>query len=241
MLHRNEILTTLLLGNNNIGDNGVKYLADALYSGTVLNVLDLSGNNIGPSLQTLDLSINNIGDEGAKYLSDLMENQTELQALDLRSNRITDKGAEFLVIGLNRNTILKRISLWQNEITGNGAQHLMNALHHNHQRIIFNIYENRLKTTDVVRREPLYHFIRSRVLCEESNLFGRNRSQRTTSRMFADHSDTQKAQPMNEEDFWLGLYGAKELFSRLPDWSRNSSLYLIVAYIWTSRTLINPE
>ncbi|CAM2729270.1 unnamed protein product, partial [Rotaria socialis] len=34
MLHRNEILTTLLLGNNNIGDNGVKYLADALYSGT---------------------------------------------------------------------------------------------------------------------------------------------------------------------------------------------------------------
>ncbi|CAF4771021.1 unnamed protein product [Rotaria socialis] len=95
----------------------------------------------------------------------------------------------------------------------------MNALHHNHQRIIFNIYENRLKTTDVVRREPLYHFIRSRVLCEESNLFGRNRSQRTTSRMFADHSDTQKAQPMNEEDFWLGLYGAKELFSRLPDWS----------------------
>ncbi|CAF2134600.1 unnamed protein product, partial [Rotaria magnacalcarata] len=59
----------------------------------------------------------------------------------------------------------------------------------------------------------------SGALFEESNFVGLSISRRTTSRMFADRLQIQNTQPMNEEDFWLGLYGTNELFSRRLDWS----------------------
>ncbi|CAF5138705.1 unnamed protein product, partial [Rotaria magnacalcarata] len=189
--------------SNEIGNEGVQLLASALKQTM--------------SLQTLDLGINNIGDEGAKCLTDLLKNQTKLQILDLRSNRITDRGAEFLANALNQNTTLKRLSLWQNEITDHGAQRLMNILRYYHQPIMLNMYENRLERTNIVRREQMHHLIRNRELFEESNFVGLSISRRTTSRMFADRLQIQNTQSMNEEDFWLGLYGTNELFSRRPD------------------------
>ncbi|CAF5194376.1 unnamed protein product [Rotaria magnacalcarata] len=143
----------------------------------------------------------------------------ESNVLDLRSNRITDSGVEFLAIALKRNRTLQRISLWQNEITDHGAQHLMNALRNCYRPIMLNMYENRLERTNGVRREPLYRFIRSGALFEESNFVGLSISRRTTSRMFADRLQIQNTQPMNEEDFWFGLYGINELFPRRLDWS----------------------
>lgn len=55
----------------------------------------------------------------------------------------------------------------------------------------------------------MHDVIRSARAFEESNSFGLSRSQRTKSNMFSDSAETQIAQPMNEEDFWLGLYGAQ--------------------------------
>ncbi len=43
----NATLTTLFLGNNNIGDEGVRAFAAALDNNATLTRLDLDGNNIG--------------------------------------------------------------------------------------------------------------------------------------------------------------------------------------------------
>ena len=126
---------------------------------------------------------------------------------------------------------LKRISLWQNEITDNGAQHLMNKIgrnrvwiqfffklifpnnfdFHSQEDILLNTHENRLETTVSFSLFVLFlllHFLIENCSkrTDESNFFGL-RSQRTTSRMFADRFQTHNAQPMNVENFWLGLYG----------------------------------
>ena len=56
MLENNQTLTDLYIGQNNIGDNDIKYLSEALQ------------NN--QNLKALYLNSNNIGDNGVKFLSE---------------------------------------------------------------------------------------------------------------------------------------------------------------------------
>ena len=63
----------LYLWDNNIGDNGAKYLAE------------------NKTIHTLDLSGNKIGDNGAKYLA---ENKT-IHTLGVYRNKIGDNGAKY--------------------------------------------------------------------------------------------------------------------------------------------------
>jgi hypothetical protein len=93
----NATLTTLFLGNNNIGDEGARALAAALDNNATLTRLDLDGNNIGAegaralaaaldknaTLTTLFLGNNNIGDEGARALAAALDTNHTLQVLDL--------------------------------------------------------------------------------------------------------------------------------------------------------------
>ncbi|NOT02643.1 MAG: hypothetical protein HOP29_18715 [Phycisphaerales bacterium] len=115
-------LTTLDLGNNNIGDEGAKALATL----TGLTTLHLGDNNIGAEgakalatltgLTTLHLGDNNIGAEGAKALATL----TGLTTLHLGGNNIGAEGAKALATL----TGLTTLHLWNNKIGAEGAKAL---------------------------------------------------------------------------------------------------------------------
>jgi Ran GTPase-activating protein (RanGAP) involved in mRNA processing and transport len=73
-------LNSLNLSSNQIGDEGVQYLSDALQNNAVrssiLFILLIMGVMflILQTLTELYLSFNQIGEEGAKYLSNLLKN-----------------------------------------------------------------------------------------------------------------------------------------------------------------------
>lgn len=75
-------MTTLLIRYNNIGDQGAKYLADALTNNKVhLNILLFSNSYLNDffclkTLKKLDLTRNQIGDQGAQNLATTFKNNT---------------------------------------------------------------------------------------------------------------------------------------------------------------------
>jgi len=75
-----QTLTTLNLWDNGIGDQGAKYLSNALKQNTVgQNLILLSHPTIFDFIQTLtklDLARNQIKDQGAQYLSEALLNNT---------------------------------------------------------------------------------------------------------------------------------------------------------------------
>eukprot|EP00944_MAST-04C_sp_MAST-4C-sp1_P014138 g14138.t1 len=107
---RNNSLKTISFCQNNIGNEGAKYLGEALKVNTSLKKIDLWDNNIGnegakyiaealkvnTSLKEINLGNNNIGDEGVKHLAEASEVNMSLKKIDLSYNYIGDKGAKYL-------------------------------------------------------------------------------------------------------------------------------------------------
>ena len=95
-------LRCLNLAHNNIGDEGVKQLSNALANS---------------QLSSLNLRDNNIGDEGVKQLSNALVN-SQLSSLNLGENNIGDEGVKQLSNALVNNNKLRRLYLnWNREIT----------------------------------------------------------------------------------------------------------------------------
>ena len=97
---------TLVLTGNDIGYEGVEFLAEALKTNKTLQNLDLMNNRFGPKgveflaealktnkpLQTLHLGYNKIGNEGAIAIAEALKINKTLQTLDLKNNWIEDEG-----------------------------------------------------------------------------------------------------------------------------------------------------
>ena len=131
-------LSGLNLYQNNIGDEGVKQLSNAIVN-SQLRRLNISANNITDEgvqqlsnvlvksqLSSLDLGSNDITVEGVKHLSNVLED-SQLSMLNLWSNNITDEGVQQLCNVLVKSQ-LSSLNLFDNEITAEGAQHLSNVL-----------------------------------------------------------------------------------------------------------------
>ena len=119
-------METLFLGDNHIGDDGVRSLALAFERNTLshLKILSLCGNKIGDdgarsltsvfeknkflSLESLDLSSNRIGDDGTGSFTSAFEKNPSwpLRFLDLRDNRM---GNDSIKLILERNLSLVEI------------------------------------------------------------------------------------------------------------------------------------
>ena len=94
------VVADLLLGNNRLGDEGLKNLLP-LFSKYSFNKVELSGNGIGDDsvvalaealqrrqVSVLDLSNNKISAKGALALKNLMENNTNLHTVLLSNNNL---------------------------------------------------------------------------------------------------------------------------------------------------------
>ncbi|XP_059817964.1 NACHT, LRR and PYD domains-containing protein 3-like [Hypanus sabinus] len=123
----------LRLGENQLGDSGVKLVSAALRnpackiqklwmrgvgltdSGAEDLVSALSTN---PSLTGLNLSDNKLGDSGVKLVSEALRNpECKIQKLGLEDVGLTDSGAEDLVSGLSTNPSLTELDLGLNSLT----------------------------------------------------------------------------------------------------------------------------
>mmetsp|Transcript_15871 Transcript_15871/g.20336 ORF Transcript_15871/g.20336 Transcript_15871/m.20336 type:complete len:822 (+) Transcript_15871:462-2927(+) len=107
----------IILSTNDIGNGGVKSIADALKGNT--------------SLTSLNLSTNEIGNGGAKSLADALKVNTTLASLNLKENQIGNEGATFLANALKVNTSLASLNLRYTQISDEGAKSLADALEAN--------------------------------------------------------------------------------------------------------------
>ncbi|CAF1065078.1 unnamed protein product [Adineta steineri] len=145
LVQNNTKLTVLCLTNNQIGNEGIQYLSDALEDNETLNVVSLGKNHItaegvyylsnalqyNKTLTTLYLSDNPFGNKGALYLSNVLQSSTALTTLWINNNHIGIEGAQYLSNALKTNTTLMILFLHNNHIQSQGAQYLSDALQNN--------------------------------------------------------------------------------------------------------------
>eukprot|EP00435_Cladocopium_sp_Y103_P051607 s276_g16.t1 len=109
----------------NRGELGTKVVAEAMATNSVIDRLNLNGNNIGDagaqalaeslkinlSLKELDLRDNNIGAAGAQALAEALKINATLRYLYLQDNNIGVAGAQALAAGLLQNRGLQGLLL----------------------------------------------------------------------------------------------------------------------------------
>ncbi len=81
-LYNSYFYSTINLSYDTIGDEGAKYVAEAL--------------KVNTSLTKIDLADNNIGDEGAKDVAEALKVNTSLTKIYLAGNYIGDEGQQSL-------------------------------------------------------------------------------------------------------------------------------------------------
>ncbi|XP_072131660.1 NACHT, LRR and PYD domains-containing protein 3-like [Mobula birostris] len=137
-------LTRLEVGNNNLGDSGVKTLSTALKDPNCkMQKLCLSKNGLtadcaidltsivdtNPTLTELDLDQNRLGDSGVEVLSvALRKSDCKVQELSLNDNSLTASAAEHLASALGTNPSLTALSVGDNNLGDSGVKLLSEAL-----------------------------------------------------------------------------------------------------------------
>ncbi|XP_051865821.1 NACHT, LRR and PYD domains-containing protein 3-like [Pristis pectinata] len=111
-LNTNCSLKLLSLGDNRLGDPGVKRLSEVL-------------GNPQCKLQELDLYSNGLTDSCTEYLSSVLRKMRSLKVLDLGANSVTDKSAQSFRKLIEKRKSLKQITLVGNRFTADGQNQLM--------------------------------------------------------------------------------------------------------------------
>ncbi|XP_072891581.1 NACHT, LRR and PYD domains-containing protein 3-like isoform X2 [Hemitrygon akajei] len=134
----------LRLGQNKLGDSGVKLVSAALRN-PECKIQKLRLENVGltdsgaedlisalstnPSLTKLDLSDNKLGDSGVKLVSAALRNpECKIQKLRLNDVGLTDFGAEDLAPALSTNPSLTELNLGSNKLGDSGVKLVSAAL-----------------------------------------------------------------------------------------------------------------
>jgi Ran GTPase-activating protein (RanGAP) involved in mRNA processing and transport len=160
-------ISAIDLWGDEVGNDGVRALANALRHNATLTTLELGGNMGGnqigndgartladvlrhnTTLTTLDLGWNQIGADGARALADVLRHNTTLTTLDLRANQIGNDGARALAEALRHNATLTTLNLRYNKIGSGGARALTNALHHNATLTTLDLRYNEISADNV--------------------------------------------------------------------------------------------
>ena len=101
-------ITILKLGSNNLGDEGLIAIAEALKTNSILT--------------TLGLGYNNIGDKGVIGIAEVLKINTTLIKLHLGNNKVSNKGIIALAKALKTNTTLKELYLENDKIYDIGGR-----------------------------------------------------------------------------------------------------------------------
>jgi len=190
-LAQNLGLMSLNLQNNDLGDEGVIYIAQALQqqSPSLLQDLNLCSNSIGDagckelgnwliesgSAKELHLKNNRIGADGAKCIGEGMGKNRSLKVLNISQNDLQDDGAVAIAEGILQGSPLKDLDMGTNSIGNQGANRLGEALSKNGpmQRVILRV--NRIREQGWRRfLEGVVHNTKLRELDFSSNILEDN-------------------------------------------------------------------
>ena len=123
-IKQHKALSDLDVGiNEEIGDEGSKFIAELL--------------SVSSNLSHLNLQTCGIGTEGIKAIATALQQNNTLRILNLNFNEIDDEGLKYLCDGLSQNTTLTHLYLEGQEITLTGVKHIIEMLHHNNHAISF--------------------------------------------------------------------------------------------------------
>ena len=109
----NSTVTELNLSSNNITDEVVKRLAEAI--------------QVNTTLLSLDISCNTISDDGMSSISDCLKINSTLCKLNLSNNKITDQGAKTLAEAIKVNTTLQELNISKKWISKEGVMRIVEA------------------------------------------------------------------------------------------------------------------
>ncbi|CAF3972877.1 unnamed protein product, partial [Rotaria magnacalcarata] len=152
-------LTALYLQKNSLGDEGVKYLADALNNNTTLTELNLEQNSIkhegakyladalknNKALTALYLANNSLGDEGTKFLADALQNHPTVTSFDMSFQPMQDNDWTYFADFLRTNEIVTELRLNNNDLGSAGAKHLADLLTNNQTLTSLDLSTNYIK------------------------------------------------------------------------------------------------
>lgn len=140
----NQGILSLKLQANEVGDTGIRCIAQALAQGHLkqLRTLDLSDNKMtaagatelakvlrkGKCLQQLDLSGNSIGDQGAQSMAQVLPIHRDMSELHLSGNAIGTEGAKALASAMVKHKGLQSIVLDNNDFGDAGATMMAKVL-----------------------------------------------------------------------------------------------------------------
>jgi len=107
-------LRRLLLGLNQIDQEGSKLL--------------INGLKTCPTLTELSLCRNRIGDTGAQTIAEVLDSLKNLKKIDISDNRISSRGIEYLAVALQKNSSITYLDLSFNPLGENGVYLLAKRL-----------------------------------------------------------------------------------------------------------------
>lgn len=151
-------LLDLYLGNNNLGDDGVKVLSTKLLPMLLrLEVLDLEGNNISAKgiaelikvlprmtrLRALYLGSNNLNDEAVAQLVKVMPAMRSLRIFSVRSSKFGAIGAKSLTSSLSYLLQLQVLDLSSNNLGTAQAEDVARILPNLQQLMYFDLEANK--------------------------------------------------------------------------------------------------
>jgi len=142
----------------------VDNLADVIKAAPLLQVIDVSENNLGPTrvqrlakgikgswkLRSLIMRSSGIDDVAAEVIADCLENKTYLEVLNLGKNKILSKGAIAITNSLEKNTTLKVLDLHKNGIEQDTASRLSSMLANKANLLELNISQNNFETQGMI-------------------------------------------------------------------------------------------
>ena len=146
-LAHNTALVSLHMSWNQIGDDGVSFIVEAVSSNSNTNLRDLrlcccgitaegaKGLSIVISrtrLKVLYLSMNDVADDGVEFIANALTQNVHLSVLYLRKANVADRGIKALSSALQINKAsLQVLDLQENNITDSGLLLLGSMLKHN--------------------------------------------------------------------------------------------------------------
>jgi len=136
-LKTNGVISSLLLEENGLGDDGCTAIAQGL--------------EFNASVKNLRLTKNDIGDEGCERLATALVKNTGLQVLHLDENNVSDRGVTALTEMLSLNANIKDLSLRSNTLSEDGIENLANFLATNISLLEINLRRNSLGDTGCER------------------------------------------------------------------------------------------
>jgi Ran GTPase-activating protein (RanGAP) involved in mRNA processing and transport len=131
ILIKNKTIKYLDLCNNNLSDQLITPVANALKDNRSLETLILESNNMGgigcrilcdglkhnQTLKYLNIRNNSIGHEGAKAVADMLHVNRTIETLNLQANLLDEHSISLIADKLNYNNIIKLIILSNNQLT----------------------------------------------------------------------------------------------------------------------------